>query len=131
MPRYLLDTDTVSYALQDRGKVAARLFSHKPSEVFVSSITLAELRYGAEKRRSRALHNRIDDFVGTVTVLPFDKAAADRFGAVAIALADRGTPIGNMDTLIAAHALAAQLVLVTNNTKHFARVDGLKTENWV
>jgi tRNA(fMet)-specific endonuclease VapC len=65
-----------------------------------------------------------------VTVLPFDQAAADRFGPVASALARRGEPIGTFDTLIAAHALSSDLTLVTNNTKHFRRVAGLKTATW-
>jgi tRNA(fMet)-specific endonuclease VapC len=63
--------------------------------------------------------------------MPFDHRAADRFGAVATALARRGTPIGTFDTLVAAHALSLNLTLVTSNTEHFARVAGLRTENWL
>lgn len=70
-------------------------------------------------------------FVETVVVLPFDQTAADRFGSVAADLAAKGAPIGELDTLIAPHALATQMTLVTNNTKHFMRVTGLKLENWV
>ena len=72
----------------------------------------------------------IDTFVESVAVLPFDEVAADRFGSVANSLASRGEPIGTCDTLIAAHALSCGLVLVTNNTKHFQRVAGLKLANW-
>ncbi|MBA2595520.1 MAG: type II toxin-antitoxin system VapC family toxin [Chloroflexia bacterium] len=95
-----------------------------------SSITLAELRFGADAG-SRTLHGLIDAFVQSVAVRPFDEEAADRFGPVASALAKRGEPIGTFDTLIAAHALSLGLTLVTNNVKHFRRVAALKTANWV
>jgi tRNA(fMet)-specific endonuclease VapC len=131
MPKYLLDTDTVSFALRGRGAVTARLLEHRPSEICISSITLAELRFGAEARRSRKLHRLIDTFVGSVAVIPFDQPAADRFAPVAIALARRGEPVGTFDTLLAAHALSQGLTLVTNNVKHFQRVEGLTTENWI
>jgi tRNA(fMet)-specific endonuclease VapC len=131
MPRYLLDTDTVSYALRGQGRVAARLLEHRPSEIGLSSITLAELRYGAEARKSRRLHGLIDAFVEPLTVFPFDRPAADRFGVVASALARRGSSIGTFDALIAAHALALGMTLVSNNARHFERVEGLKTENWL
>lgn len=131
MSGFLLDTDTVSFALRGRGQVATHLLDHRPSEICISSITLAELRYGADMKRSRKLHGLIDTFVEAITVLPFDRIAADRFGPVASSLAGQGTPIGQFDTLIAAHALAVRLTLVTNNTKHFERVVGLRTENWI
>ena len=131
MPRYMLDTDTVSFALRGHGRVAARLLEHRPSQLCISSITLAELRFGAEARRSRKLHRLISTFVEAVAVAPFDEPAADRFAAVAAALARRGEPIGTFDTLMAAHALSLGLTFVTNNTEHFRRVVGLKTENWV
>ena len=94
-------------------------------------MTLAELRYGADMRRSRKLHGLIDTFVEAIVVRPFDQTAADRFGTVATSLARQGVPIGEFDTLIAAHALATRLTLVTNNTKPFSRVVGLTTENWI
>lgn len=92
---------------------------------------MAELRFGADAKRSRTLHGVIDTFVLSVAVLPFDQAAADRFGPVAGALARRGELIGAFDTLIAAHALSCGVILVTNNTKPFQRVAGLKTANWI
>jgi tRNA(fMet)-specific endonuclease VapC len=97
----------------------------------ISSITLAELRFGAEARRSRKLHSLIGTFVESVAVLAFDQRAADRFATVAASLARRGEPIGSFDTLMAAHALSLGLTFVTNNTQHFRRVVGLTTENWV
>jgi tRNA(fMet)-specific endonuclease VapC len=131
MPEYMLDTDTVSFAFRGLGRVAARLLEHRPSQLCISSITLVELRFGAESRRSRRLHRLISTFVESVEVVAFDGRAADRFGAVAAALARRGVPIGTFDTLMAAHALSLGLTFVKNNTRHFARVTGLKTENWV
>lgn len=126
----MLDTDTVSCALRGLGQVASRLQSHKRSELCLSSITVAELRFGAEKRRSRRVHRAIDAFLTGVDVLPFDTAAAGTFGAVGSALATSGVPIGQMDTLIAAHALSVNATLVTNNEKHFSKVLGLRVENW-
>lgn len=131
MLAYMLDTDTVSFALRGRWQVANRLLQQRPSELCISSITLAELRYGAEMKRSRKLHRLIDTFLEAITIAPFDGAAADRFGVVAASLARRGTPIGGYDTLIGTHALALGLTLVTNNVKHFEKIPGLKTENWV
>lgn len=131
MPEYMLDTDTVSFALRGHGRVAARLLEHRPSQLCISSITLAELRFGAETRRSRQLHRLIGTFVESIEVAAFDQRAADRFGTVAVSLARRGTPIGAFDTLMAAHALSLGLTFVTNNTQHFARVPGLGTENWL
>lgn len=131
MAAYMLDTDTVSFALRGQGRVATRLLAHQPSEICMSSLTLAELRYGADLRRSRKLHRLIDTFADSVDVADFDRAAADRFGGLGALLSRRGVPIGTVDTLIAAHALALGLTLVTNNEKHFTRVPGLKIETWL
>ena len=130
MLAFILDTDTVSYVLRGQGPAAARLTTHQPSEVCISALTLAELRFGAERRRSRKLHSVIDTFIRSVDVLPFENGAAAAFGRVQTALETKGTPIGTLDTLIASHALALNLTLVTNNTKHFSRVRGLKLANW-
>ena len=129
--RFLLDTDSVSYALRGQGRVAEEIRRHRPSDLCVSAVTLAELRFGAEKRRSRRLQRLIDAFVGDVAVAPFDSEAADRFGKVAAALASKGAPIGVLDTMIAAHALRLGLTLVTHNLKHFRRVRGLRVSDWV
>lgn len=127
----MMDTDTVSFALRGVGRVGARIVARQPSELSISSITLAELRFGADRKASRRLHKLIDTFIESVAVLPFDESAASRFGTVGAALANGGRPIGQFDTLIAAHALSQNLILVTNNTRHFDRVKGLRTENWV
>ena len=129
--KFLLDTDSVSYALRGEGRVAEEIRGHLPSELRLSAITLAELRFGAERRGSRRLHRLIDAFVGDVAVVPFDEAAADRFGKVATVLVSKGTPIGALDAMIAAHALQLGLTLVTHNLKHFRRVRGLELVDWV
>jgi tRNA(fMet)-specific endonuclease VapC len=127
---FMLDTDCVSYALRGQGNVGKNLLERVPSEICVSAITVAELRYGAERRRSSKLHRLITTFTNTVTVVPFDEACAAMFGKVASKLVAKGRPIGNHDTLIAAHALALGITLVTNNEKHFKAVESLKMENW-
>jgi tRNA(fMet)-specific endonuclease VapC len=99
-------------------------------ELCLSAITVAELRFGADKRNSRRIHRAIDAFLSGVDVLPFDATAAAKFGVVGSALATSGVPIGQMDTLIAAHALSVNATLVTNNERHFSKVAGLKVENW-
>ena len=131
MPEYMLDTDTVSFALRGQGRVAARLLEHRPSQLCISSIALAELRFGAETRRSQRLHRIISTFVESVEVVAFDQRAADRVATVATSLARRGTPIGSFDTLMAAHALSLGLTFVTNNTHRFSRIAELNTENWL
>ena len=80
MPEFMLDTDTVSWALRGQGAVPTRLLAHRPSQLCISSITLSELRFGADAKASRKLHGLIDTFVLSVAVMPFDQAAADRFG---------------------------------------------------
>jgi tRNA(fMet)-specific endonuclease VapC len=128
--KYLLDTDTISYALRGEGQVAARIVRHKPSQLAVSAISVAELRFGADRKKSSRLHGLIDAFVAPLRILPFDQEAAAVFGRVGTLLAERGMPIGDFDVLIAAHAIALKRVLVTNNARHFSRVPGLTTENW-
>jgi tRNA(fMet)-specific endonuclease VapC len=129
--RFLIDTDTISFVLRGQGDAGAQLTAHAPSEVCLSAISLSELRFGADKRRSKRLHALIDTITDTIEVLPFDAVAAAMFGRVCSGLESKGTPIGTLDTLIAAHALSLNLTLVTNNTKHFKQVRGLKTQNWL
>jgi tRNA(fMet)-specific endonuclease VapC len=127
----MLDADTVSYALRGHGRVGARLLEHQPSEVCISAITLAELNFGAEAKRSQKIRRAIRRFTHDVTVVPFDETSADRFVVVAADLATRGQPIGLYDTLVAAQAVSLGFTVVTNNTRHFGRVPGLAVENWV
>jgi tRNA(fMet)-specific endonuclease VapC len=128
--KYLLDTDSVSYALRGQGDVGVRIRACNPSDLRISAITLAELRYGADRKGSRKLHALIDTFAATIEAVPFDEVAAAEFGRIGSMLAERGTPIGEFDVLIAAHAVSLRCTLVTNNVRHFSRVPGLSVENW-
>lgn len=103
-----------------------------PSTLRMSSITLAELRLGVVKSqlRKRAASN-LRVLLGKVAALPFDDAATERYGDLRTLLEKRGSPIGPLDTLIAAHALSLGYVLATHNTREFRRVPGLKVEDWL
>lgn len=128
--RYLLDADTVSFALRGEGGVSERIREQVPSEVGLSCITVAELRFGAHRRNSRKLHRLLDTFIGGLIVLTFDAAAADRYGRIAASLAASGKPIGILDTMVAAHALENDLTVVSHNPRHFQLVHGLDVEDW-
>jgi tRNA(fMet)-specific endonuclease VapC len=128
--KFLLDTDSVSYALRGHGNVGDQIRSRRPSEICISAITAAELRFGAERKASKRLHALIDTFIEAVEVAVFDHAAALEFGRLGNILAERGTPIGEFDVLIAAHAVTLRCVLVSNNLRHFSKVPGLIVENW-
>jgi tRNA(fMet)-specific endonuclease VapC len=127
---FMLDTDTVSYALRGQGRVATAIMHYRPSALCISAITMAQLRFGATRRKSAKLHQMIDGFTGNVAVMPFEEDCARKFGQVASQLEEIGSPIGEFDALIAAHAMSLGLTLVTNNLTHFARVAGLTVENW-
>jgi tRNA(fMet)-specific endonuclease VapC len=90
----MLDADTLSYRIRGEGQVGARVFQHRPYELCISAITLAEFEVRAEAKRSQKLNRSIRSFIKDVAVIPFDEAAADRFALVAAALARRGEPIG-------------------------------------
>lgn len=134
MTQYLLDTNIVSYYLR-RSSASLEAKLNKAlsgGECAVSVITRAELRYGqaamvAEDKR-RAL---IDGFLLRVLNLPWTASAADHFGTLKSQLKREGTPIGELDTQIGAHALAEGLILVSHNTRHFERITGLKLEDWM
>ena len=126
----MLDTDTVSYALRGVGGVVERLMQCTPAEVCISVLSVAELRFGAARKQSSRLQGLIDDFLTGVRPVGFDVAAAGMFGQIAADLSGAGTPIGPIDTLIAAHAATMDITLVSNNAQHFARVKVLRTENW-
>ena len=128
----LLDTDTSSYAIRGASATLdAALAAAAPGSLAISAVTRAELMFGLEKRGNpRALVQLIQSFLDRVTVLPWDAAAADRYAKLRAQLERAGTPIGQFDTMIAAHALALGAVLVTNNRKHFQQVKSLTLENW-
>ena len=130
MTKFMLDTNTVSYMMRGVRSVVDNARRHKPSELCISAITLAELRYGAEKAGSERLHQLIDTLLMDLRVESFGPDAAASYGRVAAALNRSGKQIGPLDTQIAAHALAIGATIVTNNTKHFKAVPHLKITNW-
>ena len=129
---FFLDTNAcVDYFTGRYPKVVARIQASSPEDLFVSSVVVAELRYGADhSARRRTNHERIDGFVEEIEVLDFDLGAAAAYGRVRARLEKGGTPIGPNDMLIAAHALSRRLTVVTDNTAEFRRVKGLKVANW-
>jgi tRNA(fMet)-specific endonuclease VapC len=130
---YLLDTNICIYALKRHPpEVLEKLRSISRSAVAVSVITVLELRQGAEKSQDpRRAHQKLDFFLSSIRTLPFDEEAALVAARIRASLELQGRPIGDLDSLIAAHALAQDLILVTNNLRELQRVPDLRTENWV
>ena len=130
--RFLLDTNICVFLIRQKSAVVlARLQQCDPDEVGVSSITVAELRYGAEKsQRSQQNHLALDAFLAALIQAKFDAQAADYYGRIRADLERRGIPIGPLDMLIAAQALGHGVPLITNNTREFSRVPGLVLEDW-
>lgn len=131
--QYMLDTNICIYIIKERPVELVRRFrTYSPSDLCLSSITVAELECGVEKSQNRDRNrDALNLFLSPFEILPFNVDAAVRYGCVRADLERSGTPIGAMDTLIAAHALSVGAVIVTNNTKDFCRVSGLHLENWV
>lgn len=130
--RLLLDTDTCIAIMNRDERIRSRLELTVPSQLRMSAITLAELRYGISRSSSgrRAMAN-LRILQSRVATVPFDEAATAEYGELRKQLEGRGTPIGPLDTLIAAHALSLKWVLVTHNTREFRRVPGLKLQDWL
>jgi len=130
--KYMLDTNICILAIKKNTNVLMRLKQHK--ELFMSAITLSELEHGVYY--SNILYrqkNRIAliNFLSIITILPYDDMAAQEYGKLRADLQKRRCLIGNMDMLIAAHALSKNMILATNNTREFARVQGLSIEDWL
>ena len=130
--RRLLDTNAcVDYLTGRYPRVVARIQGSSPEDLCVTSVVVAELRYGADhSARRRTNHARIDALLDEIECLDFDLRAAAAYGRVRARLEAAGTPIGPNDMLIAAHALSRGLSVVTDNVGEFGRVKGLKVENW-
>lgn len=130
--KYLLDTNICIFVIKKKPALVLQRFVQQPAdEVGISSVTLAELRYGADKSAAPARnHAALDGFLAPILVADFDSPAADRYGKVRTYVEQQGTPIGPLDTMIAAHALSLATTLVTNNTSEFSRVPGLVWEDW-
>lgn len=129
--RYMLDTNICIYAIKNRpAAVLTTLRAHEAAGIGISSISVAELYFGAKKSGSAKNLLALQHFLEPLEIADFDLAAAQAYGELRHELESRGTPIGPLDTQIAAHALALGVCLVSNNTREFERVAGLKLENW-
>ncbi len=131
--KFMLDTNIIAYAKNNRPEsVLQRFMEHRPEDMCISAITMAELEFGICKS-SKPAQNRLAlmMFLSEIQVVPFDGKAAQEYGLIRAELTARGTPIGANDLLIAAHARSLGLTLITNNGREFERVPGLTVENWV
>lgn len=130
--RYLLDTNIVSDLIRNpQGRAAAKIAEVGEDAVATSIIVAAELRYGATKKASPRLTAQLEAVLGVLEVIALEAPADASYGAARVALEAAGTPIGANDLLIAAQALALDMIVVTDNEREFARVDGLRLENWL
>ena len=129
---YLLDTNICIYTMKKKPPGVFRsLRKLSPDSVGISAITEAELRFGmSNSSKPEHNHRTLDQFLSPFQVVPFDSAAAAHYGDIRAFLRRSGTPIGNMDLLIAAHARSLSATLVTNNMREFEKVPELKLENW-
>ncbi len=125
---FLLDTDICIYYINN---VRTRLNMLRFGDVGIPAIVVAELRYGIAKSQVREKNEiAVDRFLASFEIVPFDKAAALRYGDIRAELEKKGTPIGALDMLIAAQAVSLGLTLVTNNLREYKRVPGLKCITW-
>lgn len=130
--RYLLDTSIISNLVREpHGRVASRITAAGEDTVCTSIVVASELRYGALKSDSSALMDRIDLLLRVMEVMPLEAPVDQHYAAVRHTLTRRGTLIGPNDLLIASHAMALNLTLVTANQREFRRVPGLRVENWL
>jgi len=130
--KYLLDTNVwIDYLTARHPSVVTRIRDSPADDLGLSSVVLAELRYGAEKsQRRKANHGLLDSLVQEVNAVQFDERAAAAYGAVRTSLESRGKPLGAYDMMIAAQALSLDLILVTDNEREFKAVKSLAVENW-
>ena len=133
MITYLFDTNICIELIRGSSEnILQKLRKCEVGKVGISSITLAELQYGVAKSKD-PVRNKLAliEFCAPLEILPFDDHAAGVYGRIRTGLEKKGSPIGPLDTLIAAHALAESAILVTNNQREFKRVCNLKLENWI
>jgi tRNA(fMet)-specific endonuclease VapC len=130
--RYLLDTDIVSDMVRNpKGPAAKHLARVGTQSICISIIVASELRYGAFRKGAAKLTRTIEEFLERVVIEPFDHPADRLYAEIRARMEEAGTPIGQNDTLIAAHSLALDCILVTNNMREFSRISDLKLENWL
>ena len=128
----LLDTNICIYIINAKPPaVLVRFQQYRFGDIGLCSVVAAELAFGVAKSGSARNRQALEMFLAPLTILPFDAAAVWAYGDLRAELERRGTPIGSLDTMIAAHALSQQAMLVTNNTREFAKVPGLQLDNWV
>ncbi|MBO8469269.1 MAG: type II toxin-antitoxin system VapC family toxin, partial [Spirochaetes bacterium] len=127
-----LDTNICIFAIRNSNDNVLKKFrEHLEDELYISSITLAELMYGVEKsRKPEQNRNALLQFLTLIDIKEFSEKAAIEYGKIRAFLENQGTPIGPLDTLIAAHAVSENMILVTHNTKEFLRIPDLTVENW-
>jgi tRNA(fMet)-specific endonuclease VapC len=129
---YLLDTNIVSALMQaPQGRLAQRIARAGEANVFTSVIVAAELRFGAVRKRSQRLTAELDGIFAQLDAKPLEPPVALYYGRLRAALEAAGTPISANDMFLAAHALALDATLVTDSEREFARVEGLRVENWL
>ena len=133
MTRYMLDTDMCSYIIKERPASVLEHFKKLDMDnICISIVTYAELIDGVERSSYKRInHAVIKDFTRHLDVIKWDINAAEQYAVIRTKLEAKGTPIGAMDMMIAAHAKSLNTILVTNYQKHFTKVTGLKIENWV
>lgn len=129
--KYMLDTNTCIFIIKQDENVLHHLKNIDFKEICISSITLAELEFGVAKGQHIEKNTKaLKSFISNFQVLSFDENAANEYGKIRAYLENNGNKIGAMDMLIAAHAKSENLILVTNNTREFNRVDGLHIQDW-
>jgi tRNA(fMet)-specific endonuclease VapC len=130
--KYMLDTNICIYLIKKHPKEVINKFKHfSVGDICISSVTLAELMYGVEKSQHRHKNKTaLEGFLLPLEIKQFDEDAALLYGRIRTDLEKKGTPIGPLDLMIAAHAQSLKIVLVTNNKKEFSRVPTLKIEDW-
>ena len=132
MLKYMLDTNIVIYVLKRRPIQVLDIFNQNINRMAISSITLSELIYGAEKSQNISKNlEAIEDFISHMEVLSYDQKTSQAYGQIKAKLENNGEMIGENDIHIAAHAISQGLILVTNNLNEFRRVSNLSLENWV
>ncbi len=132
MLTYMLDTNICIYVMKNHPVELRSKFNAVAEQLCISSITLGELYFGAEKSsRREANMSVLNNFVARLEILPFGSKAAAHYGQVRAELQRAGTPCGANDMLIGAHARSEGLIVVTNNGREFCRMPGLRVENWL
>lgn len=130
---YMLDTNICSYIIRNKPQnIKEKLKSvEKDHTIALSTVVVSELIYGAKKKGSEKLFDLVLSFIENFQIMDFDKSSALSYATIRVELETTGNIIGSNDLFIAAHAKGCDAILVTNNTKEFERVEGLRLENWV